>query len=287
LILRPPATHYLGYDGHGSTRILTDGSGAVASGGRYNYDAYGVSLGQTFGASHSPLTALLYSGEQFDTDLQQYYLRARYYNQSTGRFSQLDPYGGVGFDPQSLHKYEYAHNNPVDNLDPSGQSIVELLSSTVIRVLLFSLIVGAIFTAIQYGRGIRGWNLISAFLISSGTTLGIIAGGLSSVMWLSALATFAGYALLAYAVWHYGTKIKNGTFDRWDAAEILLFLLSWSVAKNGLLPERPAAPAPAAEKYVVLQHGTSRSAGEAIVKDRAYASKFLVSGANRRDPNPR
>jgi len=39
-------------------------------------------------------TNLLYTGEQFDTGLQQYYLRARYYNPSNGRFNRLDPYSG-------------------------------------------------------------------------------------------------------------------------------------------------------------------------------------------------
>jgi RHS repeat-associated protein len=119
-----PVTHHFGYDGHGSTRILTDDDGLIASGGRYNYDAYGVSLGETFGPSHLPLTSLLYTGEQFDTDLQHYYLRARYYNQTTGRFSSVDPFAGNNFDPQSLHKYAYAHGDPVNGSDPGGLLVI-------------------------------------------------------------------------------------------------------------------------------------------------------------------
>jgi len=68
---------YLLYDGHGSTRqlIASNGTTVVES---YSYDAYGVMLG---GNPQTPAaTNLLYAGEQFDTDAQQYYLRARYYN---------------------------------------------------------------------------------------------------------------------------------------------------------------------------------------------------------------
>jgi hypothetical protein len=42
---------------------LTDGTGAIASGARYNYDAYGVSLGSQPSTINSPLTTFLYAGE--------------------------------------------------------------------------------------------------------------------------------------------------------------------------------------------------------------------------------
>jgi hypothetical protein len=54
-------------DGHGSTRLLTDTNGVISD--RYSYDAYGVALDFTFGTLNSPRTAMLYSGERFDSDL--------------------------------------------------------------------------------------------------------------------------------------------------------------------------------------------------------------------------
>jgi RHS repeat-associated protein len=82
-------------------------------------------------------TSLLYSGEQTDrTGLQ--YLRARYYDPRSGRFNRLDPFAGNTSDPQSLHKYLYAHGDPVNGIDPSGEyvfiggilnSVRDLLSS--------------------------------------------------------------------------------------------------------------------------------------------------------------
>ncbi|MDD5705612.1 MAG: PKD domain-containing protein [Kiritimatiellae bacterium] len=110
---------YFLYDGHGSTRQLADGAGEIVA--AYAYDAYGVMLGQQAGAQARQATDLLYCGEQFDTALQQYHLRARDYNPSNGRFTSLDPYSGSPHDPQSLHKYTYCHADPVNGVDPSGE----------------------------------------------------------------------------------------------------------------------------------------------------------------------
>jgi len=86
-------------------------------------------LGQTSGAQQRQATSLLYSGEQFDSSLQQYHLRARNYNQANGQFTTLDPYAGNIYDPQSLHKYAYCHTDPVNGIDPSGEYSEYSLSS--------------------------------------------------------------------------------------------------------------------------------------------------------------
>jgi RHS repeat-associated protein len=66
-----------------------------------------------------------YRGEQYDSDLGLYYLRARYYNPATGRFLSRDPLNGNAFDPKTLHKYLYAGGDPVNATDPTGKGIVE------------------------------------------------------------------------------------------------------------------------------------------------------------------
>ncbi len=78
---------HLLYDGHGSTRQLVDASEGITD--YYSYDAYGVMLGGNPAQGSSPATSLLYAGEQFDSDISQYYLRARYYDENTGRFNQI------------------------------------------------------------------------------------------------------------------------------------------------------------------------------------------------------
>lgn len=86
-------------------------------------------------------TSLLYAGEQFDTNAQMYYNRARYYDQNTGRFNRTDPFAGNMQDPQSLHKYLYAHCNPINGIDPTGNytTTVELNVGLVIGAMVFAL----------------------------------------------------------------------------------------------------------------------------------------------------
>jgi hypothetical protein len=45
---------------------------------------------------------------------------ARWLNVNNGRFQTMDSFEGVPTEPQTLHKYTYAHNDPVNLVDPSG-----------------------------------------------------------------------------------------------------------------------------------------------------------------------
>jgi RHS repeat-associated protein len=46
-----------------------------------------------------------------------------YLNPNTGRFWSMDSYEGNQDNAQSLHKYLYCHGNPVNHVDPSGNSV--------------------------------------------------------------------------------------------------------------------------------------------------------------------
>lgn len=105
--------YYL-YDGHGSTRILTNEAGRITD--HYSYDAWG-SLLEKEGDTENDF---LYTGEQYNANTGLYYLRARYMNPSTGTFISMDSYHGSIYDPVSLHKYLYANANPVMYTDPIG-----------------------------------------------------------------------------------------------------------------------------------------------------------------------
>ena len=107
------------YDGAGSVRQLTDVNGTPTD--EYEYDAYGNS----FTKSGATPNNYLYRGEQYDSDLGLYYLRARYYNPLTGRFMSRDPFDGYAVIPITLHKYLYAGGNPTNWRDPNGRLIVE------------------------------------------------------------------------------------------------------------------------------------------------------------------
>jgi RHS repeat-associated protein len=108
-------TSFYGYDGFGSVRQLTDATGAVTD--TYDYDAWGNSVN----ATGSTPNVYRYRGEQYDPDLNLYYLRARYLNPLTGRFVSRDPKKSSLGRPRTLHKYLYASSNPVNRTDTSGR----------------------------------------------------------------------------------------------------------------------------------------------------------------------
>jgi RHS repeat-associated protein len=88
-------------------------------------DAFGAQIASTGTVANT----YLYSGERFDSNLNLYQLRARYYNMLTGRFETMDPLQlqprGCSTSrldsPWDLNSYAYADDDPVDRSDPSGR----------------------------------------------------------------------------------------------------------------------------------------------------------------------
>jgi RHS repeat-associated protein len=96
-------------DQSGSTRLITSAAGAVT--GTYTYGPYGTVAKHTGTAT----TALQYDGQYTDAETGYQYLRARYYDPSTGQFLTRDPLVSFTGSP-----YGYAIGNPLNNADPTG-----------------------------------------------------------------------------------------------------------------------------------------------------------------------
>ena len=121
-------------DALGSTRALSDSAGNVADDIRY--DAWGEVLSGGDVAENN----YLYTGEQFDSNLNKQYLRARYYSPSLGRFSQMDEWMGSSAAPFTLNKYLYANASPQRWTDPSGNfSLTSLGAASSIKSILGTL----------------------------------------------------------------------------------------------------------------------------------------------------
>jgi len=119
---------YLGYihNGHGDIIGLTNENGNIVK--DYAYDPFGrddIKPREGFGNNRTTQiwmdeveeidNPFRYSGEYYDEETGNIYLRARYYNPSIGRFTQEDTFWGDG-----LNIYTYVHNNPLTYIDPSG-----------------------------------------------------------------------------------------------------------------------------------------------------------------------
>ena len=103
-------------DGLGSVRAITDENGNLVE--AYLTDAFGVSLGSE-GTVTQPFG---FTGQQQDSESGLYYLRARYYSPTLGRFISRDPTFGSVTNPLSLNRFGYALDNPGLLVDPSGLS---------------------------------------------------------------------------------------------------------------------------------------------------------------------
>jgi len=63
---------------------------------------------------------LTYTGHEFDPETGLYYFKARFYDPELGRFYSKDPYLGDSLTPPILHRYLYAHANPLSFVDLTG-----------------------------------------------------------------------------------------------------------------------------------------------------------------------
>jgi RHS repeat-associated protein len=111
------SVYYYFVDHLGSTRIMTQANGTVCFDAEYF--PYGQELDHT-NTCNTINTTYKFTGYERDGETGLDYAFARYYNDRLGRFMSGDPLGGGTGDPQSLNRYAYVSNNPVNLIDPSG-----------------------------------------------------------------------------------------------------------------------------------------------------------------------
>lgn len=114
----PAQTFWYHIDGLGSTVALSNEAGETVF--EVDYDAYGNLLKQdNFG-----LSRYNFSGEEWDeeTGLVHYY--ARYYDPANGIWISQDDFRGVYERTQTLNRYAYVVNNPVNNVDFAGYGLL-------------------------------------------------------------------------------------------------------------------------------------------------------------------
>jgi len=92
-----------------------------------------------------------FTGQFYDSEIGQYYLRARQYDPQLMRFSGRDPIDGSYEEPMTLHKYMYCLNDPIDYVDPTGESL-DTITSVSIGAEMYAqdLAVGGLAAALVY-----------------------------------------------------------------------------------------------------------------------------------------
>lgn len=105
---------YYFLDPLGNTRTITDATGHVC------YDADFTPYGQEINHTNSCPQNYKFTGYERDPETGNDYAFARYYSPRLGRFMTPDPLGGGIDDPQSLNRYAYVRNDPMNLADPSG-----------------------------------------------------------------------------------------------------------------------------------------------------------------------
>ena len=144
---RDDGTDFLYYqaDGLGSARQLTDETEAVVN--SYLFEGFGSLVTQT-GSAENPYQYAGSWGYRDDGDAGLIHVGARYYDPEVGRFTSADPEFGDIYLPQTLNRYVYVNNNPVNLLDPSGRGLglAGLFLIVVILVVLLVLLYYIFFT---------------------------------------------------------------------------------------------------------------------------------------------
>ncbi|HEY3209414.1 MAG TPA: RHS repeat-associated core domain-containing protein [Actinomycetota bacterium] len=85
-------------------------------------DVFGNDAGSTKNDLNAPTNVMRFDGQVLDPATGLYYLRARIYDQSLGRFLQIDPMPQPMTEPYAA-AYVYVNDRPTVLSDPSGMSI--------------------------------------------------------------------------------------------------------------------------------------------------------------------
>ncbi|MCA9923643.1 MAG: VCBS repeat-containing protein [Anaerolineales bacterium] len=113
-------------DGTDVRYMLADGLGSVRQelvGTEIAYVVTNDPFGGMLAMQGESGTTYGYTGEQEDSGSGLIYLRARYYDPALKVFLSRDPFSGWDRVPASQNGYSYAHNNPVNYTDPTGEFI--------------------------------------------------------------------------------------------------------------------------------------------------------------------
>jgi len=112
--------YFYQHDRLGNVRqIIKPGVTQGSLANHYTYNPFGELFATEFAETVS--NSFRFTGQYYDSEINEYYLRARQYSPHLYRFTGRDPADTTFFQkPLTFHKYLYCGNNPVNMVDPTG-----------------------------------------------------------------------------------------------------------------------------------------------------------------------
>ena len=155
-------TCYYLYNGHGDVVQIVDTSGNIVN--QYDYDVWGNFLKK----EETIQNHFTYFGQTYDEATGLYYLRARYYDSSTGRFTQQDTA------EDGYNWYIYGNQNPIMYADSEGEAASWVaIGGAVAACVVDGLITGGIY---KWNGKAFGAGFINGFISCLGTEIGVAVG---------------------------------------------------------------------------------------------------------------
>ncbi|MBC6428954.1 MAG: RHS repeat-associated core domain-containing protein, partial [Cellvibrionales bacterium] len=181
-------THYLHQDHLGSLDLITNTQAQIVQ--AFSFDAFGKRRHpqdwQKLGskkrqAYQSPLTTRGYTGHEMLDTVGLIHMNGRIYAPQLGRFLQADPFIQAPTHSQSLNRYSYVLNNPLNATDPTGYFVFTLAA--------------LVYTAVA--EGIK-WYVVSAIFAAASFADTLVAGGsLSDALRAGAISGLSAAAFSA------------------------------------------------------------------------------------------
>ena len=187
---------YYDLDGIGSVVGLTGADGDYLN--RYSYLPFGEQLTSVELVANPYQHLGSWGIWQEANDLR--FMRARYYDANTGRFTSPDPVGLIG---GNTNLYSYVNNSPLNAVDPEGTFFVPL---AVAGGIIGGIVNTGVYVVTQAATGqqITGRGALAAGV--TGAVGGAIIGGTGGIGFAASAGLGAGLGALGYGIEHGGTS---------------------------------------------------------------------------------
>ena len=289
LISQGNYAYYL-YNAHGDVVQLVSSTGSL--GLSYNYDAFGNEVNP----SATDTNPFRYAGQYFDSETGTYYLRARYYAPSVGRFTQRDTHWNIGnmlygdtrallgyvYIPnrlamvQSQNSYIYCVNTPTIYVDTSGNWIHIAIGAGI------GLLSGGIISAAtQYLKGEKiDWGKIAISAVTGALSGALAATGVGLVGQIAGNTVLGAASSFTEEIY-----INNGDITKTNITEVMKGAVLG--AAGGLLGGAGGGSKHldklANQMFKRIGNAFLYKTGNALKKEIANAFSYYVKSAGKAD----